>query len=68
MMTMTQTEARLMQLTQQHAQLTQEIQGLDSIRQQAVVNLYKLEGAIQALREMVQEQEPTNSTEDDASA
>lgn len=53
MMTMTQTEERLNQLRQQHAQLTQEIQGLDSIRQQAVVNLYKLEGAIQALEEVV---------------
>lgn len=63
MMTMGQTEERLMQLTQQHAQLTQEIQGLDSIRQQAVMNLYKLEGAIQALREIVQEQDQT-STED----
>jgi hypothetical protein len=63
MMTMTQTEDRLMQLTQQHAQLTQEIQGLDSIRQQAVVNLYKLEGAIQALREIVQEQDNAPTTE-----
>lgn len=59
MMTMTHAEERLTQLKQQHAQLTQEIQSLDGIRQQAVANLYKLEGAIQALQEVVQEQEQT---------
>lgn len=59
MMTMTQTEERLTQLKQQHAQLTQEIQSLDGIRQQAMTNLYKLEGAIQALHEVMQEQEQT---------
>jgi len=43
---------RLTELKQQHAQLAQEIQSLDSIRQQAILNLNQLHGAIQILEEL----------------
>jgi type II secretory pathway component PulM len=43
---------RLTELKQQHAQLAQEIQSLDSIRQQAILNLNQLQGAIQILEEL----------------
>ena len=43
---------RLTELKQQHAQLAQEIQSLDSIRQQAILNLNQLHGAIQVLEEL----------------
>lgn len=55
MKTMKQVEDRLTHLKQQYTQLSQEIQNLDSIRQQAVGNLIKLEGAIGALENVLQE-------------
>lgn len=43
---------RLTELKQQHQQLTQEIQSLDNVRQQAILNLNQLQGAIQILEEL----------------
>ena len=44
--------ARLEELKQQHGHLAQEIQSLDAIRQQAILNLNQLQGAIQILEEL----------------